>query len=202
MKLPSSLTALIETLERMPGIGPKTAQRLGFYLLHVPQSELEKMGNAFSQLKKGTVLCGQCHGVSETELCPVCSNPERDSGSLCVVEQPLDMLAIEASGTYRGIYHVLHGAISPLANIGPDQLLLSDLRSKLESGKIREVILATNSTMEGEATAMYIKKLIQPLQETHSFTLTRIGLGLPAGADIEYADEITIARAMSGRASF
>lgn len=198
MKLPKGLQAVIEQFERLPGIGPKTAQRLGFYLLHMPSTELEKMGQAFSQLKKSTVLCDQCHHVSDSQLCNICSDNSRDGSLLCIIEQPLDLIAIEKSGTYKGLYHVLHGAISPLNNIGPEQIYLPDLKDRISDDNIHELILATNSTMEGEATAMYIKKIIDELAIS-SLRVTRIGLGLPVGADIEFADETTLSRALKSR---
>lgn len=201
MKLPLGLQRVIEQFEKLPGIGPKSAQRLGFYLLHVPESELEKMGQAFIELKKNTVLCETCHNVSESETCLVCDDDQRDQALLCIVEQPMDLLAIEKSNTYKGLYHVLHGAISPLNNIGPEQLFLLDLKDRISSGNIREVILATNSTMEGEATAMFIKKMLSEAANT-SLRISRIGLGLPVGADIEYADETTLTRALAGRGEY
>lgn len=201
MKLPRSLVNVIEQFEKLPGIGPKTAQRLGFYLLHVPQSELTKMGQAFIALKQGTIMCTTCHSVGEDEVCSVCTDKARDKTQICVVEQPLDMIAIEKSNTFRGLYHVLHGAISPLNNIGPEQIFIRDLKQRLSSGKIGEIILATNSTMEGEATAMFIKKMITDMN-LPSLKVTRIGLGLPVGADIEFADETTLSRALMGRGEY
>jgi len=195
MKLPRSIQSLINQFERLPGIGPKSAQRLTFYLLHVPESEIQKFADALVNMKRLTKVCSQCHNVGEEDLCEVCSDPSRDSSILCVVEQPLDVLAVERSGKYTGLYHVLHGAISPLNNIGPDQLYLHDVTTRLAG--VDEVILATNPTMEGEATAMYIQQLIS--QSRSDISITRIGHGLPVGADLEYADGITIARAMEGR---
>ena len=195
MKLPRSIQALINQFEQLPGIGPKSAQRLTFYLLHVPESEIQKFADALINMKRLTKVCSQCHNVGEEDLCEVCSDPSRDSSILCVVEQPLDVLAVERSGKYTGLYHVLHGAISPLNNIGPDQLFLHDVTTRLKG--VDEVILATNPTMEGEATAMYIQQLIG--QSRSDISITRIGHGLPVGADLEYADGVTIARAMEGR---
>lgn len=195
MKLPRSIQALINQFERLPGIGPKSAQRLTFYLLHVPESEIQKFADALVDMKRLTKVCSRCHNVGEEDLCEVCSDPSRDTSILCVVEQPLDVLAVERSGKYTGLYHVLHGAISPLNNIGPDQLFLHDVVTRLSG--VDEVILATNPTMEGEATAMYIQQLIG--QSHPDISITRIGHGLPVGADLEYADGITIARAMEGR---
>lgn len=201
MKLPKPIVNLIEEFEKLPGIGPKSAQRLAFYLLHVPERNLERFGNALIDLKKGTVLCETCHNVSESEECVICADPARDRGMICVVEQPLDLIALEKSNTFRGLYHVLHGAISPLNNIGPEQIFIRDLKDRIGNGKIAEIILATNSTMEGEATSMYIKKMIEDMQ-LENVRVTRIGLGLPAGADIEYADETTLSRALMGRGQY
>lgn len=201
MKLPKPIVNLIEEFEKLPGIGPKSAQRLAFYLLHVPERNLERFGNALIDLKKGTVLCETCHNVSESEECVICADSARDRGMICVVEQPLDLIALEKSNTFRGLYHVLHGAISPLNNIGPEQIFIRDLKDRIGNGKIAEIILATNSTMEGEATSMYIKKMIEDMQ-LENVRVTRIGLGLPAGADIEYADETTLSRALMGRGQY
>lgn len=195
MKLPRPIQNLINQFEKLPGVGPKSAQRLTFYLLHVPESEIQKFADALIGMKRGTLLCSRCHNVGESDPCEICEDISRNSSILCVVEQPLDVLAIERSGKFTGLYHVLHGAISPLNNIGPDQLYLNDITKRLNG--ISEVILATNPTMEGEATAMYLQQLIE---QTHpDLSITRIGHGLPIGADIEYADGITIARAMEGR---
>ncbi len=201
MRLPKTIRNLIEQFEKLPGIGPKSAQRLAFYLLHVPEAELEKMGRAFSELKKGTLLCEVCHNVGEGERCEVCSDMTRDQRMICVVEQPLDLIALEKSNNYKGLYHVTHGAISPLNNIGPDQLFIKDLKDRISDGKIAEIILATNSTMEGEATAMFIKKMIEGVG-VRGLKVSRIGLGLPVGADIEYADETTLSRALAGRGEY
>lgn len=196
-KLPRPVQKLIEKFERLPGIGPKSAQRLVFYLLHNPESEMEDFAKKLIALKKETVLCSICHNVSESDPCPICDDQTRDLTFLCVVEQPLDVLAIERSDKYRGRYHVLHGAIAPLNNIGPDQLYLKDLLDRLEG--VEEVILTTNPTMEGEATALYINEFITQNGNHSKIKITRIGHGLPIGADIEYADGVTIARALEGR---
>src|SRR3989344_4308351 len=201
MKLPKPLVNLIEQFEKLPGIGPNTAQRLAFYLLDVPSRELDKFGRALIALRGGTVLCETCHNVSEAAECLVCGDSSRDRSVICVVEQPLDLIALEKSNTFRGLYHVLHGAISPLNNIGPEQIFIRDLKDRISDGKISEIILATNSTMEGEATAMYIRKMIEEMK-LKGLRVTRIGLGLPVGADIEYADETTLSRAMTGRGEY
>ncbi len=198
-KLPRAVTNLIEKFEKLPGIGPRSAQRLVFYLLHNPDSELEEFANRLISLKKDTVLCSKCHNVSESDPCSICDDVARDTSKLMVVEQFLDLIAVESSDRYDGMYHVLHGAISPLNNIGPDQLYLNDIVKRLDG--VEELILATNPTMEGEATALYIKELVEKRDSstTVGMTITRIGHGLPIGADIEYADRQTIARALEGR---
>ena len=200
MRIPRAITTLTEQLEKLPGIGPKSAQRLAFYLLHNPQEELTRYANAFANLKKNTKLCSLCKQVGETDPCSVCDDPARDQSIICIVEQPLDVLAIERSGAFTGLYHVLHGAIEPLNNIGPEQLYIYDLLPRLESDKITEIILATNPTMEGEATAMYIAKLIAEKGFTQ-IKITRIGRGLPIGGDLEYADNVTLTRSLEGRSS-
>lgn len=197
--LPKAVRELIEKFERLPGIGPKSAQRLVFYLLHHPEAELADFANKLTALKRQTVLCSRCHHVSDQDPCPICADQSRDRSLLCVVEQPLDVIAIERSETYSGLYHVLHGVIAPLNNIGPEQLFMSDLPARLS--EVKELILATNPTMEGEATALYIRELLlQNGQNSgNDLTLSRIGHGLPIGADLEYTDGVTISRALEGR---
>ncbi len=199
MHIPKPIEKLINSFERLPGVGPKSAQRLAFYLLHVPQGQLDDFADALKELKKNTIMCSICFNVSETDPCWVCQDMSRDSGMICVVEQPLDILALEKSGTYKGRYHVLHGRIDPLSNIGPDELYIGQLVDRIGHGDpvINEVILATNPTMEGEATAMYLTKQLK--LKNPELKVTRIGRGLPVGADIEYADDITLTRAMEGR---
>lgn len=198
MKIPKAVTNLIESFERLPGIGPKSAQRLTFYLLHVPQGELDKFSESVVNLKKNTVLCSICFSIGETDPCDICSDTKRDRSIVCVVEEPLDVLSLEKSGRYRGLYHVLHGKIDPLNNIGPDEIYIRQLMDRVKNNpEIEEIILATNPTMEGEATAMYILKQLKILSA--KLKVTRIGRGLPVGADLEYADEITLQRAMEGR---
>ena len=198
-KLPKAVRQLVEKFERLPRIGPRSAQRLVFYLLHNPATELEDFSDKLPALKKETVMCSHCHNVAESDPCSICADQSRDESMLCVVEQPLDLLAIERSDKYQGLYHVLHGAIAPLNNIGPDQLYLRDLLKRLDG--VKELILATNPTMEGEATALYIKEMIvnSNLKNKDQINVTRIGHGLPIGADIEYADGVTLARALEGR---
>jgi recombination protein RecR len=202
MKIPKAIQNLIESFEKLPGIGSKTAQRLTFYLLHVPQGELDNFSNSVQNLKKGTITCSTCFVVDETNPCSICANPERNKSTICVVEEPLDVLALEKNGRYKGVYHVLHGRIDPLNNIGPDEIYIKQLLERVndEGLMIKEVILATNPTMEGEATAMYIARQIK--SQNAKVKITRIGRGLPTGADIEYADELTLQRAMEGRSDY
>lgn len=201
MTIPKAIQNLIESFEKLPGVGPKTAQRLTFYLLHVPQGELDKFAKSLQDLKTNTILCSICYMIDETNPCNICSNKERDHSTVCVVEQPLDVLALEKGRGYKGIYHVLHGKIDPLNNIGPDEIYINQLlvRLKKSNHEIKEVILATNPTMEGEATAMYIAK---QLKSHDGLKITRIGRGLPVGADLEYADDVTLQRAMDGRSQY
>jgi recombination protein RecR len=199
MKLPRAVTQLIESFEKLPGIGPKSAQRLVFYLLHNPDHQLEAFANRLLALKKNTVLCRICHNVSETDPCSICQDTARDESLLCIVEQPLDVIALETADSFKGKYHVLHGSIAPLNNIGPDQLYLHDISKRLEG--VKELIIATNPTMEGEATGLYIADYLREVQpeQMEGLVVTRIGRGLPIGADIEYADGQTLARALEGR---
>ncbi|MBI4084551.1 MAG: recombination protein RecR [Candidatus Levybacteria bacterium] len=200
MKIPRAVQNVIDSFERLPGIGPKTAQRLTFYLLHVPQGELDRIGEAFQNLRKETVLCSICKTVDETDACSICSDQNRDQRVICVVEQPLDVLALEKSGRYKGVYHVLHGRIDPLNNIGPDEIYIGQLLERVKNGDIKEIILSTNPTMEGEATAMYIAKQLKNIDQ--DIKITRIGRGLPIGSDIEYADPTTLDRAIEGRSDY
>jgi len=200
MKIPKSIQSLTESFEKLPGIGPKSAQRLVFYLLHVPQSQLDEFATNLSDLKKTTIYCSICKNVSEEDPCPICTEKGRNASTIMIVEEPLDLVAIEKTSKYRGLYHVLHGRISPLENIGPDEIFISDLikRVKANDGAIFEVIIATNPNMEGEATAMYITKELRKLDE-NKLKITRLGMGIPTGADLEYADEITLSQAIEGR---
>lgn len=196
--MPRAVRELTESFEKLPGIGPKSAQRLSFYLLHYPEHRLEEFAARLVALKKNTVLCQQCHNVSEHDPCSICSDQTRDKTKLCVVEQPLDVIALENSNSYDGLYHVLHGSIAPLNNIGPEQLFLHDISKRLEG--VEELILATNPTMEGEATSLYIVEYLKDAGiDLEKLTITRIGHGLPIGADIEYADGVTLRRALEGR---
>ncbi len=196
--LPKAVTKVIESFQRLPGIGPKTATRLAFYLLHVPAEELNQFAIHLTDLKANTVLCSICKNIAEEDPCGICSSPSRDQSTICVVEQPTDVLSIERTGKFNGVYHVLHGAIDPLNNIGPDELYIDDLLKRLKNPKpLNELILALNPNMEGEATAMYISKKIGP-----DIKITRLAHGLPVGADIEYADEVTLSRALEGRRQY
>lgn len=194
MRVAKAVTNVIEAFERLPGIGPKTAARLAYYLLHVPQSELDRMASAISDLKRNTVECEVCHNISESSPCDVCGDRGRDRGIICVVEQPLDVLAIERGDGYKGVYHVLHGVIDPLHNIGPDEIKIKELVDRSRDAK--EIILALNPNMEGEATCLYLKRLLGGVK------VTRLAHGLPIGGDIEYADDRTLTHAMEGRREY
>ena len=192
---PSALSALIEELVRLPGIGPKTAQRLAFHLLKVPRDHAAALAKAVVALKDRTRLCARCFNITEEEVCGICQDARRNAQLLCVVEEVNDLLAVEKSREYRGLYHVLGGSLSPLEGRGPDQIRGKEMVERLEAGGVREVILATNPNVEGEATALYLLRLLKPFQ----VKVTRIALGLPMGGDLEYADEVTLARALEGR---
>ena len=195
--VPKSVQGLIEAFERLPGIGPKTAQRLTYYLLHAPKEESKALAEAAINMKEKTVICSTCFNIGEEDPCLICSDSGREQSVIAIVEDPLDVLALEKAN-YKGLYHVLHGVISPLENIGPDELHIRELLPRLKSGKVSEIILATNPTMEGEATAMYIQRLIGSL----GVKTTRIARGLPVGGDLEYADESTLSRALEGRKEY
>ncbi len=195
--IPKVVRELIEAFERLPGIGPKTAQRLTYYLLHAPKEEAKALAESAMALKEKTVLCSVCCNISETDPCEIETDPSRDKTLIAVVEDPLDVLAMERA-SFKGLYHVLHGAISPMENIGPEELRIRELLPRLKDGVVKEIILATNPTMEGEATAMYIDRLIRPL----GIKVTRIARGLPVGGDLEYADETTLSRALEGRKEY
>jgi recombination protein RecR len=199
MKIARPITALIESFSKLPGIGPKSAQRLTYYLLHVPQAQLDDFSESVSRLKKDTVLCSICKNVAEADPCPICSDPMRDKTQIMVVEQPLDIVAFEKTGRFKGAYHVLHGAINPLDNIGPDEIFVQALLERVQSAecKVQEVIIATNPTMEGEATSMYLLKKLKIVN--CKLKISRLGMGIPTGADLEYADETTLTQALEGR---
>jgi len=190
---------LIEAFNRLPGIGPKTAQRLTFHILRAPDGEARALASALVAVREEVVFCERCFNISDSPLCPICRDPGRDQSRLCVVEEPLDVLALERTAEFRGVYHVLHGAISPIDGIGPDRLKISELLARVdeaaESTPYTEVILATNPTLEGEATAMYLDERLAGKVGS----VTRIARGIPVGGDLEYADEVTLIRALQGR---
>jgi len=191
---------LIEAFARLPGIGPKTAQRLTFYLLRAPDAEARTLARALIAVRDEVVFCERCFNISDAPLCPICRDPGRDDSKLCIVEEPLDVLAIERTGEFRGRYHVLHGAISPIDGIGPERLKIRELLERVDGAvasgeRIDEVIIATNPTLEGEATAMYLGERL----EGRVGSVTRIARGLPVGGDLEYADDVTLIRALQGR---
>ncbi len=189
------LARLIDEFYKLPGIGPKSAQRLAYYLLRMPPVEAQALAAAILEVKEKVGLCSLCQNVTETDPCRICSGGDRDRSIICIVEEPLDILAIERAQSYRGLYHVLHGAISPIDGIGPEDLKIADLLNRLRSDEVQEIILATNPNLEGEATAMYLTRLLRPL----GLKITRLARGLPVGGDLEYADDVTLARALEGR---
>jgi len=189
------LEKLIEQLCKLPGIGPKSAQRLAFFILSLPREEADEIASAIVEMKEKIGFCRQCFNISEGELCGICSDPRRDTSLLCVVEEPRDVLAIEKTRSFRGLYHVLGGAISPIDGVGPDELRFSELMGRIQDGEVAELIAATNPNAEGEATALYLAQLVRPL----GVKVSRIASGLPVGGDLEYADEVTLGRAMDGR---
>jgi len=195
--VPRPVERLVQAFSRLPGIGPKTASRLTYYLLRAPAEESRELARALEDLRSGTAFCSRCFNITAAgaDPCGICADPERAGGPLCVVEDPLDVLALERTGEFRGRYHVLHGAISPVEGIGPEDLRLAELVARLESEPVDELILATNPTLEGEATAMYLKQLLQG----RPVRITRLARGLPSGGDLEYADARTLAQALEGR---
>ena len=186
---------LIEALHRLPTIGPKSAQRLTYYLLRASNEEAQALADAIVDLKEKIILCSICQNVTEIDPCGICTDEQRDQALICVVEEPLDILALERSRSYRGLYHVLHGVVSPMDGVGPDDLKLNELVARLRNGSVNEVIMATNPNLEGEATAMYVSRLVTPL----GVRVTRLARGLPTGADLEYADDVTLAQALEHR---
>lgn len=197
MLLPEPIQLLIDALSRLPGVGPKTASRLTFYLLRTDASQAQDLSVALAGLRSGTATCRQCFNITTAgqDLCPICGSPDRDASLICVVEEPLDVVALERTGGYKGLYHVLGGALSPIEGVGPDDLKMAELLNRLQDGKVKEVIIATNPSMEGDATAMYLQQQVVPA----AVRLTRLARGLPMGGDLEYADQSTLLRALAGR---
>jgi recombination protein RecR len=193
--MPRSVQRLIDELARLPGIGPKSASRLTFFLLRSPDNQALDLATALQDLKEKTQLCSVCFNITEEDPCPICTDASRNARLLCVVEEPLDVLAIERSGAYGGRYHVLHGAISPVEGVGPEDLRIAELVSRVRPGEWDEIIVATNPTLEGESTALYIQRRLTD----QDVRLTRLARGLPVGGDLEYTDEITLSRALEGR---
>lgn len=189
---------VIHELGKLPSVGRKTAQRLTFHLLKLAPEEVTSLAEAILELRDKISLCVTCFNLADAELCPVCSDPRRDASLLCVVEEPTNLVALERTGVYQGLYHVLGGSLSPLTDVGPDELHIKELITRIHEGKFREVILATNPNVEGEATAVYIARLLQPT----GISVTRLAQGLPAGGDLEYTDDLTLRRAMEGRVSY
>lgn len=190
----SQISRLIEEFSKLPGIGPKSAQRLAFHIINRPVEEVKSLSDAIIEAKEHVRYCKQCYTLTDSELCPICSNPERDASTIMVVENTRDLAAYEKTGKYDGVYHVLHGAISPMLGIGPNDIKLKELIQRLQ-GDVKEVIIATNSSLEGETTAMYISKLIKPT----GIKVSRIASGVPVGGDLEYIDQVTLLRALEGR---
>ncbi len=192
---PAALERLTEQFARLPGIGGKTAQRLAFHVLSMPQEDAEGFAKAILEAKANVHTCPVCQNLTDQELCPICNNPQRDQTVICVVAEPRDLIAMERSREYQGVYHVLHGVISPLNHIGPDSLKIRELLDRVAKGNVREIIMATNPDTEGEATAMYLSRLLRPLE----VKVTRLAYGIPVGSQLEYADEVTLLRALEGR---
>jgi recombination protein RecR len=192
---PSSILKLIKSLSRLPGIGEKTAERLAMHILRAPRREAEQLSSSIVEVKDKIRLCSICFGLSDTDICNICSNRTRTSSILCVVEQPADMVAIEKSGSFTGLYHILEGVLSPMDGIGPDNIRIKELISRISQGEIKEVVLATSTNVEGEATAAYIAERI----ENYSIKVTRIASGVPIGGDLKYVDQVTLKKAMETR---
>ena len=189
---------LIQEFHKLPGIGSKSAQRLAYYLVRMPEEEARSLAEAVLAVKERIILCSECQNISEQDPCPICKDPNRDVSTICLLEEPLDVLAMERTHAYNGLYHVLHGAISPINGLSAEDLKIRELLERLKDSTVKEIILATNPNLEGEATAMYVQKLISPLVER----ITRLARGLPVGGDLEYADQITLTRAFEGRQEF
>ena len=193
-----TVAKLIQELNQLPGIGPKSAQRLAYYLLRAPEEQTRQLVEAILLVKQKTKLCSVCFNATDVDPCPICRSDQRDRSKICIVEQPQDILALEHTGIYKGRYHVLHGAISPTEGVGADDIKIKELLERLQGSSVEEVILATNPNLEGEQTAMYLSKLISPL----GIRVTRLARGLPFGTELEYADDVTLTRAIEGRQEF
>jgi recombination protein RecR len=193
-----AVARLIQELNKLPGIGAKSAQRLAYNLLRAPEEQTRMLAEAILSVKQQTKLCSVCFNITDADPCPICRNPQRDKTKICIVEQPQDILALEHTKIYHGLYHVLHGAISPTDGVGADDIRVKELMERLRDGSVTEVILATNTNLEGETTAMYLNKLISPL----GIVVTRLARGLPFGTELEYADDVTLTRAIEGRQEF
>jgi recombination protein RecR len=191
----SAIARLVAEFHRLPGVGPKSAQRITYHLLRAPEEELKSLAAAIINLKQDTKLCSTCYNITDTDPCPICANVQRDQTRICIVEQPHDIEVIERTGAYKGLYHVLHGAISPTEGVGADSLRIKEVVARLQNGGVTEVILATNTNLEGEQTALYLNRIISPL----GISVTRIARGLPFGTELEYADDVTLVRAMQDR---
>jgi recombination protein RecR len=193
-----AISRLVQELSKLPGIGPKSAQRIAFHLLRASEEQSGLLADAIQSLKERIRLCSLCLNVTESDPCPICRNDKRDRSQICIVEQPQDIMALEHTGIYRGLYHVLHGAISPTEGVGTDDIRIKELLGRLQDGSVTEVILGTNPNLEGEQTAMYLARLITPL----GIRVTRLARGLPFGTELEYADDVTLTRAIEGRQAF
>ena len=193
-----AIDKLIQELNKLPGVGPKSAQRLAYYLLRTSEEQTRPLAEAILSVKKAIKLCSLCFNVTDADPCPICRSDQRDQSQICIVEQPQDILALEHTGTYRGRYHVLHGAISPTEGVGANDIRIKELMARLKDSPVNEVILATNPNLEGEQTAMYLSKLVSPL----GIKVTRLARGLPFGTELEYADDVTLSRAIEGRQEF
>jgi recombination protein RecR len=189
------LQRLIDEFRRLPGIGQKSAQRLAFHVLRSPRENAARLGAALIDVKDNLGICAECNNISDAELCPYCRDPHRDRSQICVIEEPHNILPIETTRTFEGVYHVLNGAISPLRGIGPEQLKIKGLLDRISNGDVKEIILATNPTVEGEATAVYLSRLLKPL----GIKVTRIAMGIPVGSDLEFSDEVTISKSLENR---
>ena len=193
-----AINKLIQEFNKLPGIGPKSAQRITYYLLRAPSEQTKPLAEAILSLKQKVTLCSVCFNVTESDPCAICRNSERDNHKICIVEQPQDILALEHTGIYKGLYHVLHGAISPTEGVGTEDIRISELLNRLQNSSVEEIILATNTNLEGEQTALYLSQLLSPL----GMRVTRLARGLPFGTELEYADDVTLTRALEGRTEF